>query len=176
MLAIILTILVTFFTCSLFGYIAHWSLHQHWAGRLNRLHMTHHQTLYPPKDYLSRVYRDAGKDNTTKVFAMLSVPLVVLPVILGIFGILPLALVLIAILVMAAMGFLHDYLHDAFHIEGHVLTKIKGVKAVFGYWNHLHYLHHVDMQKNFGIFLFHWDHIFRTFWQDHGQVYKGNSG
>ena len=171
-MSIFLTILIAFFVSSLFGYIAHWSLHQKWAGRLNVLHMTHHLKLYPPSDYLSSVYRDAGKDNTTKVFAMLSIPLVLTPIILGVLNILPLALVLITILVMAAMGFLHDYLHDAFHIKDHSLTKIKGLRVLFGHWNHLHYLHHVDMQKNFGIFLFHWDHVFRTFWKDDKQVYK----
>ena len=166
MLAIVLTALTAFFISSLFGYVVHRALHQRWTGRLNKSHMTHHLTLYPPTDYLSEVYRDAGKDNTVKIFALAAVPLVATPIVLGIMGILPLSLVITALIVMGIMGFLHSYLHDSFHIKNHFLTRIPVVKVIFGYWNKLHYLHHVDMQKNFGIFLFHWDHVFRTFWKE----------
>ena|SRR5579885_871533 len=166
MLAIFLTALVCFFISSLFGYVVHRSLHQPWTGNLNRKHMTHHLTLYPPSDYLSDKYREAGKDNTVYTFALAAIPLVLAPIVLGILGILPLSLVLTALAVMGVMGFLHSYLHDAFHIRNHFLTQIPGIRVIFAYWNRLHYLHHVDMQKNFGIFLFHWDHVFRTFWKE----------
>jgi sterol desaturase/sphingolipid hydroxylase (fatty acid hydroxylase superfamily) len=166
MLAIVLTALTAFFISSLFGYVVHRALHSKWTGRLNKSHMTHHLTLYPPTDYLSEVYRDAGKDNTVKIFALSAVPLVASPIVLGIWGILPLSLVITTLIVMGIMGFLHSYLHDSFHIKNHFLTRIPVVKVIFGYWNKLHYLHHVDMQKNFGIFLFHWDHVFRTFWKE----------
>lgn len=165
MLAILITALIAFFVSSLFGYVVHRALHQPWTGKLNQSHMAHHITLYPPTDYLSDVYRHAGKDNTVKIFAMASMPLVLTPIILGILGILPLALVITVLVVMGLMGFLHNYLHDAFHVRNHFLTRIPGFKVIFDRWNDLHYLHHVDMQKNFGIFLFHWDHIFRTFWK-----------
>ncbi len=166
MLAILVTVLISFIISSLFGYVVHRSLHQAWAGRLNRAHMTHHLTLYPPSDYLSDTYRQAGKDSTVKIFALAATPVVATPIILGIIGILPLSLVITSILVMGAMSFLHDYLHDSFHIRNHFLTRIPGFRDIFAYWNRLHYLHHVDMQKNFGIFLFHWDHIFKTFWKE----------
>lgn len=166
MLAIFLTALVAFFVSSLFGYVVHRSLHQTWAGRLNQSHMAHHLTLYPATDYLSETYRSAGKNNTVKIFAIAAMPVVLTPILLGIFHILPLSLVITAIVVMALMSFLHDYLHDSFHIRDHFLTRVPGLRVIFAYWNRLHYLHHVDMQKNFGIFLFHWDHIFKTFWKE----------
>jgi sterol desaturase/sphingolipid hydroxylase (fatty acid hydroxylase superfamily) len=165
MLAILLTALITFFVSTLFGYVVHRSLHQTWTGRLNRAHMTHHLKLYPPTDYLSDTYRYAGKDNTFRIFAIFAIPIVATPIVLGILGILPLALVITALLMMGLMTFLHDYLHDAFHIKNHFLTRIPGVRVIFSHWGDLHYLHHVDMQKNFGIFTFHWDRIFRTFWK-----------
>lgn len=165
MMAIILTALVAFFVSSLFGYVVHRSLHQPWTGRLNQKHMTHHLTLYPPSDYLSDKYRDAGGDNTVIIFAIAAVPLVATPIVLGVLGVLPLALVITTLVVMGIMGFLHSYLHDSFHIRNHLLTRIPGIRVIFAYWVHLHWLHHVDMQKNFGIFLFHWDHIFKTFWK-----------
>jgi len=166
MVAIIITALIAFFVSSLFGYVVHWSLHQRWTGTLNRKHMTHHITLYPPSDYLSDVYREAGKDNTVYIFGAFAIPLVLTPIVLGLLGILPLSLVLTALIVMGLMGFLHSYLHDSFHIREHFLYRLPIIKGIFGYWSYLHYLHHVDMQKNFGIFLFHWDHVFRTYWKE----------
>jgi sterol desaturase/sphingolipid hydroxylase (fatty acid hydroxylase superfamily) len=165
MLSILLTAIITFFVSGLFGYVVHRSLHQSWMGVLNRKHMTHHLVLYPPSDYFSDTYRHPGKDNTVLIFGLFSIPLILAPVILGLCGVLPLSLVVTSIVVMGLMGILHDYIHDAFHLKNHWFTKVPGLKGIFAYWNELHYLHHVDMQKNFGIFLFHWDHIFRTFWK-----------
>lgn len=165
MISIILTALVAFFVSSLFGYVVHRALHSTWTGRLNQKHMTHHLTLYPPTDYLSDKYRDAGGDNTVIIFAIAAVPLVAAPIIMGLLGWISLPLTITALIVMGLMGFLHSYLHDAFHIRNQFLTKIPGVRVIFAYWVHLHYLHHVDMQKNFGIFLFHWDHLFRSYWK-----------
>ena len=164
MLAIFITALIAFFVSSLFGYVVHRALHQPWTGSLNQKHMTHHLTLYPPTDYLSDKYREAGKDNTLYTFAIAAIPLVLAPIVLGILHIIPLSLVLTCLIVMGIMGFLHSYLHDAFHIRNHFLTRIPIIKHLFARWNHLHYLHHVDMQKNFGIFLFHWDHLLKTYW------------
>jgi sterol desaturase/sphingolipid hydroxylase (fatty acid hydroxylase superfamily) len=165
MLAIILTALAAFFVSSLFGYVVHRSLHQPWSGKLNRKHMTHHLTLYPSTDYLSDKYRDAGGDNTVIIFAIAAIPVVASPIVLGLLGVLSLPLVITALIIMGIMGFLHSYLHDSFHIRNHFLTRIPGIRVIFAYWNRLHYLHHIDMQKNFGIFLFHWDHVFQTFWK-----------
>jgi sterol desaturase/sphingolipid hydroxylase (fatty acid hydroxylase superfamily) len=163
MSAIFLTILVSFFVSTLFGYAVHRLLHQSWAGKLNQKHMTHHLILYPPTDYLSDKYREAGKDNTVLIFGLLALPVVAFPIILGVLNILPITLVIAALLVMGLMSFLHDYLHDSFHIKNHFLTRIPVIKVIYSYWNRLHYLHHVDMNSNYGIFLFHWDHIFKTY-------------
>jgi len=167
MLAILLTVLVAFFVSSLFGYVVHRSLHQPWTGRLNQKHMTHHLTLYPPTDYLSDVYRQAGADNTVFIFGFLAIPVVILPIVLGILGLISITLVITAIVVMALMSFLHSYLHDAFHIRNHFLTRLPIIGDIFARWVNLHYLHHVDMKTNYGIFLFHWDKVFKTFWKEH---------
>lgn len=165
MLSIVITALIAFFGSSLFGYVVHRSLHQKWTGFLNRKHMNHHLIQYPSTDYLSDTYRDAGKDNTVFIFAVAAVPLVAAPIILGVLGMLSLPCIIVAEVIMLAMGFLHDYIHDRFHIKNHWLNNIPVIKNIFGYWNHLHYLHHIDMQKNFGIFLFHWDVVFKTLYK-----------
>jgi sterol desaturase/sphingolipid hydroxylase (fatty acid hydroxylase superfamily) len=166
MVAILLTILFTYLFTSLFGYVVHWSLHQNWTGKLNEKHMTHHLKLYPPSDYTSEEYRRAGKDNTVVTFAIASVPVVLAPLTLWLLGVFTLGMMIAALLVMAFMGFSHDYLHDAFHIKNHFLSRWSLTKDIFKRWVDLHYLHHVDMGKNYGIFVFHWDRILGTFWRD----------
>lgn len=166
MWAILLTALITFLVSALFGYVVHWSLHQPWTGRFNNSHMTHHLTLYPPTDYLSDKYRNAGKDNTLFTFAVAAIPVVALPIVLGVIGILPIALVITAEVVMIVMSFLHSYLHDSFHIRSHWLTRIPVIRKPFNRWVHLHWLHHVDMQTNFGIFAFFLDKLFQTYWEN----------
>jgi sterol desaturase/sphingolipid hydroxylase (fatty acid hydroxylase superfamily) len=158
-MAILLTILISYLVTTLFGHVVHWSLHQSWTGAVNRSHMTHHLKLYPPSDYLSDVYRQAGKDSTPKFFILAALPLIITPPILWAVGILPLSVMIIIMAMEGLMGFLHNYLHDAFHIRNHWLTSL----PIFNYWVKMHYQHHVDMQANFGIFSFHWDRIFGSY-------------
>src|ERR1700722_18648635 len=119
MLAVLITAFITFFIASLFGYVVHRSLHQSWTGRYHKSHMTHHIILYPPTDYVSDKYRDPGKDNTLWVFGAAALPFFVIPILLGVFHILPISLVITSEVVMAVMSFLHSYLHDSFHIRNH---------------------------------------------------------
>jgi hypothetical protein len=163
MLAVLITILFTYFFTTLFGYVIHWALHQPWAGRFNQAHMTHHLTLYPPSDFTSEKYRHAGKDNTVKTFAIASIPVILLPILLFWFGVLPLHIVIITVVLMVSIGLLHDHLHNTFHLTNHWLYRVPVIRLIMDRWVQLHYIHHVDMQKNFGIFSFHWDHIFKTF-------------
>jgi sterol desaturase/sphingolipid hydroxylase (fatty acid hydroxylase superfamily) len=125
--------------------------------------MTHHQKLYPPSDYKSDTYRDAGKDSTTKFFLAITIPMIVGLIVLGVFLHMPLYLMAIALVEALALGWLHDYLHDAFHIKNHKLSKVPVLKHFFVVWDDLHYIHHVDMTKNYGIFTFFWDKVFGTF-------------
>lgn len=163
MLAIFLTILITFLISSLFGYVVHKSLHQEWTGSVHQAHMTHHLRLYPPDDYVSDVYRDAGKDSTPKFFAIAAVPLVSAPIILWLVGALSLSLMVVALIVEVIMAFLHNYLHDAFHIRNHWLYRIPGIGSWFQHLVDLHWMHHIDMNTNYGIFYFIFDRLFRTF-------------
>lgn len=165
MMAILLTLLISFFGTTLFGHVVHWSLHQEWSGAVHNAHMTHHLRLYPPTDYISDVYRNAGKDSTPKFFAIAAIPLVLTPIVLWAVGWLPLPLMLVALGMEALMGFLHNYLHDAFHIRKHWLYGVPFLGILFGKWVAIHYLHHVDMSKNYGIFTFHWDRLFGTYWK-----------
>lgn len=125
--------------------------------------MSHHLKMYPPEDYSSDVYRHAGNSSTPKYFALVALPVILAPIVLGILGILPLHLVLIVLAMEGLMGLLNDRVHDAFHINKHWMSRMPGLRTLFARWNKLHYLHHVDMSKNYGIFTFHWDHLFGTY-------------
>jgi sterol desaturase/sphingolipid hydroxylase (fatty acid hydroxylase superfamily) len=163
MMVIVITIIISFFITALFGHTVHYMLHQTWTGSVHQSHMMHHLILYPPENYTSTVYRSAGKDSTPKFFLIAATPLILAPIILWLCGVISLSVMIVVLFVEGLMGFLHNYLHDAFHIEGHWLYKVYAVRRLFARWVALHYLHHVNMNSNFGIFSFFWDRIFRTY-------------
>lgn len=164
MIAAILVIIFSYFATTLFGYVVHWSLHQKWSGYFNKSHMAHHLKLYPPEDYLSEKYREAGADSTPKFFFLAALPTLILPtLILYYVGVLSWGLTLLAFVVMFGIGLMKNYLHDSFHIKNHVLTRIPIIKMWFSRLSKLHYYHHVDMSKNFGISSFFWDRRFKSF-------------
>jgi hypothetical protein len=162
-MSILFVIVLTFLVTSLFGHTIHWALHQPWSGKVHKAHMTHHLKLYPPTDFTSEVYRDAGRDSTPKFFLIAAMPLILAPIVLCVLGIISWQIMLTILIVEGLMGFLHDYLHDAFHIKGHWLYGIPLIGRWFRNLVKLHYLHHVDMSSNFGIFTFHWDQILGSF-------------
>lgn len=141
------------------GYAVHWLLHQKWSGMLYAKHMVHHLVLYPVSDFLSESYRRAGRDNTVVTFLFFSIPFFVAPVILYALQVVPAVTAALLLVEIIVVGWLHDYFHDSFHIRGHFLKRY----AFFRRLTDLHYLHHKDMSKNFGIFLFWWDRIFASF-------------
>lgn len=164
MMATLFTILIAFLVTTLFGHVVHWALHQSWLGSVNESHMAHHLRLYPPNDYLSETYRDAGKDSTPRFFAVAAIPLILAPIVLALFGLIGWVMMVVVLVIEALMGFLHNYLHDSFHIKNHWLAQHSWFKGIFSRWVELHYLHHVDMSKNYGIFTFFWDRLFGTYW------------
>ncbi len=152
--------LVAFLIVCFFGYGVHWLLHQKWMGRAFEAHMTHHLKLYPPNDYYSLdKYRSAGEDNTFYTFAFASLPLLLVPIILCYFGVFSIIFTIYILSEMLIIGFLHDYLHDAFHIYNHCLNKFRFMQKL----NELHFQHHLNMKKNFGIFNFWFDKLFKTY-------------
>lgn len=159
MIGLFITFILVFIATTLFGHVAHWSLHQSWLGRFNLSHMTHHLKLYPPSDFMSDSYRDPGKDNTVYIFAMAGLPLLMTPIILWFFGIISLITMVFALAEMLLIGLMHDRIHDSFHIDQHFFNHLPLYKK----WWELHYQHHVDMGTNYGIFTYFWDKVFKTY-------------
>jgi sterol desaturase/sphingolipid hydroxylase (fatty acid hydroxylase superfamily) len=141
------------------GYITHYAFHQPWSGRLFQAHMVHHQKLYPVDNFLSDVYRDAGSDNTTYLFALVFAPIVLAALLLTVFNIIPIAIGLEVLGLMAVIGWANNSIHDSMHLTNSIWHNF----WFFNRLQKLHLNHHAKMDTNFGIFSFWWDRVFRTF-------------
>lgn len=150
---ILIALLVGLPVFDLFGYLIHRSLHSPWTGPAHKAHKAHHETLYPPGDFLSDKYRSPGGRSTVLLFLP--------PMALATFALFlvfswPVALALTA--EMAAWGLLSDQVHDAFHVRGHWMEKVPG----FARLRAMHEVHHHEQKLNFGIMGFMWDAVFGT--------------
>ena len=154
MLTVFLTLLIGFFVGELLGYVIHRSIHHPFTGRLYQAHMTHHLKLYPTTDFYSEKYRSPGKDNTVFIFSAI---LLVICTLMFIF--LPTMIAGILTGEFLVLGLANDYLHDIFHIHPNWLEKYSWFQKL----RQIHYVHHEDMSKNYGIFTFLGDRLFRTF-------------
>lgn len=150
-IAVVLTILITYIIVSLFGYFSHKALHKPFMGRFYKSHMVHHLEKYPHKDFVSEIYRFAGKDDAFWIFAIISLPILFIPIVLMAFG-LPLYLAIISIIEMLQVAFLNDYIHNSYHIKNHYLSRAPFIRHLYFRLQYIHYLHHRNMQRNFGMF------------------------
>ena len=155
----LLVLMLTFIFLTFLGWLIHWSFHQSWSGVFYRKHYSHHFRQYPPMDLISDQYRSSGKDNSVWLFAICFSPIIGTALLLTIFGILPLLLGIMILIEMGVIAFLNDNLHDAFHLRKSFWMRF----SYFERLRELHYLHHHNTQKNFGIFNFWFDRIFGTY-------------
>jgi len=162
MLSLLIIFLLTIIGTTFFGYWGHKALHFKLVKKFSQSHTVHHDKLYPINDYKSDKYRSAGKDSTVIFFAFASLPVLAIPCLLGLLGALSLFQTIFAVALMLFIGWAHDYVHNAFHLNVHWLNKVPVVSNYFQKLGKLHYLHHVDDSKNFGIIVFWWDQVFRT--------------
>jgi sterol desaturase/sphingolipid hydroxylase (fatty acid hydroxylase superfamily) len=159
MLLYLAVIIFGLMSMTFLGYFFHWIFHQKWSGRLNIAHKTHHNILYPPKDFVSDVYRNPKKDNTVYLFGLVFAPFILTAFFLTVFRIIPLGIGLIILGEMAIVGTVNNFLHDAFHLKNSFWHKF----WFFPRLKRLHYNHHVRQNTNFGIFSFVWDRVFHTY-------------
>lgn len=155
----VLVSVLTFFLLSFLGYISHWCFHQRWSGRFYTAHMSHHKVLYPPTDFYSDKYRDAGKDNTSVLFFLIFLPLILAAIAITAFGIVPWFIGAIILIEMAIFGTANNVLHDSFHIRKTFWHRFPFFHRLIG----LHIEHHRNMKRNFGILFFWPDKLFSTF-------------
>jgi hypothetical protein len=142
--AILLTIAATWVFSEAVGYLIHWSAHNVNNTLLQRTHMTHHLTHYPPGKYISDVYISAGKDSFVFWFA----PVVVLLMLTALW-LLPWVLGIVACGTMLTVSFVNDYMHTQFHLTNTPFRHWRWFKRLRA----IHFIHHRDMYKNLAIYL-----------------------
>lgn len=164
MITTLLISLAVFLFINLFGYCTHRWLHSKYSWKFGDSHMAHHQKLYPVEDFTSDEYRSAGKDSTLLFFIVVAIPIIAVPIVLCFLGIVSILTTILSIVQMIFWGWLHNYMHDAFHLNNHILSKIPLVKIWFEHLKKIHFIHHVgDMKKNYGIFSFLFDRLFGSY-------------
>lgn len=162
MFGVVLVGLITYLLTSLLGYVVHWAIHQRWTGKAYRAHRAHHIDLYPPGKLISDTYRSAGDQSTVYTFLLAFTPLLLAPVAFWLLGWFSMIQAVTAVGAMGLVGLLNDVIHDSFHIRSHWLSR------VIPYYNRmrqLHFIHHTNMKRNYGIYSFIWDKLFRTYKQ-----------
>lgn len=151
--------LTSFVFASFIGYWIHRILHYSKLDLPYQIHLNHHTKQYPPTDYLSTSYRSAGKYSTVYLFIAASVPLILILFFLYFTGLLSIFNIFCITLGTLSSGILHDYAHNMFHVSPCKWEKYN----LFLKLRELHRVHHEDMNSNFGIFVFAWDKLFKTF-------------
>lgn len=155
---LLFVLLLGFVAFEAIGYGIHRVLHTPWAGSLSRAHMTHHLQIYPHEKFLTERYLPAAETGAASDVWRFAVPAVLLAALL--LWLLPLGLAVPLVLELAAVGFLNAYAHDSLHVRDHWLKRFRTYRI----WRRHHYLHHVDMGKNFGILTYNTDRVCGTYW------------
>ena len=121
--------------------------------------MNHHIQQYPPKDLLSNSYLSAGRDDGLWVFIpAVSLTMGIWALVLWFLGV-PSWVFLMVGLEGVAIGWLHNYIHEGTHLRYFWLEKSPWFQKL----RTLHWVHHWNMRRNFGICWFGWDHVFGTY-------------
>ncbi len=158
MITVVLSIAATLGTAFLVlgaGYFVHWLAHRPYAGAFHRGHMVHHEQLYPPEAFLSERYLSPP---ASKSFVLAFLPFAT-SLVWAAFVVLPPWIAVLVTSETAVIGWVSNYLHDAFHVQGFWLERFHWFRRL----RRLHVQHHEDMQTNFGIFSWLWDRLLGTF-------------
>lgn len=165
MVTVAIVTIVSFIVSNFLGYWIHWAIHQKWSGPFYRAHMQHHLELYPVGNLTSTNYRDAHWYNRGPfLFTPPFIALMMFTVGLAHIFSAPMWIVVEIAFMIVLFGYINDWVHDSFHLKNHVLSRYRYYRIA----RRAHLMHHVRMNKNYGIISFEWDKIFGTAYQ------KGN--
>lgn len=129
-------------------FAAHYLMHQRWTGPLWESHQLHHR-FYNPKHQTSTTFNPVG----WKSFRFRAIIFVIVTG--ALFWLLPFAMAATMFVEIIALAILTDYIHDATHTSDHKLRRY----AWFRYLQDLHWIHHANVKKNFGVLTFFYDKL-----------------
>lgn len=147
-MAIVAALVLGFFLFEGIIFAAHYLMHQRWTGPLWESHQLHHR-LYNPKHHTTDKFNPVG----WKSFRFRAVIFVIVTA--AIFSLLPLAMAVAVMTEVVVLAILTDSIHDATHTTEHPLARF----AWFRRLQHLHWIHHTNVKKNFGVLTFFFDKL-----------------
>lgn len=152
--AIVGTLLVGTFA----GWAAHLALHVMKIKLFTRYHAAHHK-LYPSTKFRSKKYVGPAFDPAS-LFITATVT-VALFIFMATFIVVNASMTayIAVVLIGLSVGWVHDYVHKAFHTEDHWLDRFKSFRSI----RDLHCVHHGDARVNYGIVTYAWDKLFKRF-------------
>lgn len=177
---IVLTLAGSVLAAELAGYALHRLMHSDRFPAMSRAHLIHHLLLYGPKQPMRTAeYKDAttGRASIGNVGMEWIVPsgiiLAASWVALWLLNVPPAYRLVSTLTLLAWPIFMFSYLHDRMHIQNFWMERTPVLKWWFRGARRLHDIHHRSldsggrMNKNFGIGLFLFDRVFRTFAKRH---------
>lgn len=152
-------ILTTLFVLITYAHFSHKLLHSKITGKYNKSHMAHHILLYPKHNCFSDTYRSAGKNDSSRFFILFGMPIIIIPIIMYAVGSITGFSLICSLLTTLFFGVFNDLCHMYYHTNHHFLDKFHICREM----KRLHFLHHVKMQRNFGITNFLFDKVLKSF-------------
>jgi len=156
-MAMIITVLFAFLLFESFGYLIHFLAHKNWTGLLYKHHLNHH-IIYISSTEDKNTF---SKPKYERFFWQSFTPWVAGPFALVLFSaywLLPFYLFVTFAITIILNTIALDYCHEAFHVEGHWLSKYPS----FRIRRKLHWYHHRNTKTNLGIIFYFMDKIFKT--------------
>ena len=154
LLAILTTVITTFFLVETVGFSVHRLAHWPRAGKIFRDHLHHHAHAYPPGRYQSERYLGDLKTSFLPVF----VPIFVVWNILAA-ALLPWPCFVAFFATSSVLSLFNNYMHDSFHVTTHWLRRYRWYDRLSA----THRVHHENVKKNLGIYWYVFDRIFGTY-------------
>src|SRR5947209_1230763 len=132
----------------------HWFVgHRPLGGAIHRIHMLEHHGIYSGDALVADTYSDEEQSAT----AYYAAPAVALGG--AAYATLPLDIFVVLVAALSASYAAHVYVHTQYHLNHSWLRR-------FGWFHRkreLHFVHHRDASKNFGVIEFVWDRVFGTY-------------
>jgi len=127
--------------------------HRPLGGPIHRIHMLEHHGIYSGDALVADTYSEKQK-SSTQYYAAPAVALAA-----AAYATLPVDVFVVFVAAISASYTAHVYVHTQYHLSRSWLRR-------FGWFHtrrNLHFLHHRDASKNFGVIEFVWDRVFGTY-------------
>jgi hypothetical protein len=146
--------LATHYFASLIQIVCHRLFgHTRRIDKLFRIHTNGHHAKYPPTQLRSAVWI-RNEEHITWYYGIAFAPFLV-----ACYAMAPLDVFVVFVLSLLASIGVHIYLHRQYHAETTWLIRFRWFRRK----QHLHFVHHRSVTRNYAIVEFFWDRLLRTY-------------